>query len=142
MTGDRRPVAERIGGELGLSYRLDSNWKTDASLAYAWGKNSSDGEALPPGTTDRLSFPYALAQRAMQPQGHVRQVQRLAVGPDPAQAVDLALAQRHREAQGIVILHRPPPALVGRGAGIGAADRAVVAEAQLHPAGAGAPLWD
>jgi hypothetical protein len=28
-----------------------------------------DGEALPPGTTDRLSFPYALAQRAMQPQG-------------------------------------------------------------------------
>ncbi|MCA4902049.1 MAG: DUF3108 domain-containing protein [Rhodocyclaceae bacterium] len=28
-----------------------------------------DGEALPPGTTDRLSFPYALAQRAMQPPG-------------------------------------------------------------------------
>lgn len=38
--------ARIMGGELGLSYRLDSNWKTDASLAYAWGKNSSDGRPL------------------------------------------------------------------------------------------------
>lgn len=28
-----------------------------------------DGEALPPGTTDRLSFPYALGHRAAQPPG-------------------------------------------------------------------------
>lgn len=39
--------ARIMGGELGASYRLDSNWKADASLAYAWGKNSSDGRALP-----------------------------------------------------------------------------------------------
>jgi iron complex outermembrane receptor protein len=38
--------ARIMGGELGASYRLDSNWKTDASLAYAWGKNSSDDRPL------------------------------------------------------------------------------------------------
>lgn len=38
--------ARIMGGELGLSYRLDSNWRTDASLAYAWGKNSSDDRPL------------------------------------------------------------------------------------------------
>ena len=36
-----------MGGELGASYQLTGNWKTDASLAYAWGKNSSDDRALP-----------------------------------------------------------------------------------------------
>ena len=41
-------IAEWImGGELGASYQLTGNWKTDASLAYAWGKNSSDDRALP-----------------------------------------------------------------------------------------------
>ncbi|QLF91853.1 TonB-dependent copper receptor [Pseudomonas sp. ABC1] len=39
--------ARIMGAELGASYRLDSNWKSDMTLAYAWGKNSSDGEALP-----------------------------------------------------------------------------------------------
>lgn len=35
-----------LGGELGASYRLSEQWKTDASLAYAWGKNRSDDRAL------------------------------------------------------------------------------------------------
>ncbi len=39
--------ARIMGGELGAAYQLTSNWKTDATLAYAWGKNSSDGNALP-----------------------------------------------------------------------------------------------
>jgi len=39
--------ARIMGGELGAAYRLTSNWKADATLAYAWGKNSSDGHALP-----------------------------------------------------------------------------------------------
>ena len=38
--------ARIMGGELG-AYQLTGNWKTDASLAYAWGKNSSDDRALP-----------------------------------------------------------------------------------------------
>lgn len=51
MPGQTRSQASNIdarimGGELGASYRLDSNWKTDASLAYAWGKNSSDDRPL------------------------------------------------------------------------------------------------
>lgn len=39
--------ARIMGGEAGLVRQWGSNWKTDATLAYAWGKNSSDGEALP-----------------------------------------------------------------------------------------------
>ena len=52
--------ARIMGGELGASYRLNTNWKTDASLAYAWGKNSSDGEALPqmPPLEGRLGLTY------------------------------------------------------------------------------------
>ncbi|MFJ2485795.1 TonB-dependent copper receptor [Pseudomonas sp. NPDC087639] len=36
-----------MGGELGAAYNLTDHWKADATLAYAWGKNSSDGKALP-----------------------------------------------------------------------------------------------
>lgn len=52
--------ARIMGGELGASYRLSANWKTDASLAYAWGKNSSDDEALPqmPPLEGRLGLTY------------------------------------------------------------------------------------
>lgn len=52
--------ARIMGAELGMSYRLTTHWKTDASLAYAWGKNSSDDRALaqiPPLET-RLSLTY------------------------------------------------------------------------------------
>ena len=39
--------ARIMGAEMGAEYRWSDNWKSDVSLAYAWGKNSSDDEALP-----------------------------------------------------------------------------------------------
>jgi iron complex outermembrane receptor protein len=52
--------ARIMGGELGASYAFTSNWKGDASLAYAWGKNSSDGRPLPqtPPLEARLGLAY------------------------------------------------------------------------------------
>jgi iron complex outermembrane receptor protein len=52
--------ARIMGGELGVAYAFASNWKADATLAYAWGKNSSDGEALPqmPPLEARLGLSY------------------------------------------------------------------------------------
>jgi len=61
-TSQARNVDARImGGELGAAYRLTSNWKADASLAYAWGKNTSDGKALPqmPPLDTRLGLTYS-----------------------------------------------------------------------------------
>lgn len=53
--------ARIMGGELGAAYKLDKNWKADATLAYAWGKNSSDGKALPqmPPLESRLGLTYS-----------------------------------------------------------------------------------
>ena len=53
--------ARIMGGELGAAYKLTSNWKADATLAYAWGKNSSDGKALPqmPPLDARLGLTYS-----------------------------------------------------------------------------------
>lgn len=52
--------ARIMGGELGVAYAFASNWKADATLAYVWGKNSSDGEALPqmPPLEARLGLSY------------------------------------------------------------------------------------
>ncbi|TBU91593.1 TonB-dependent copper receptor [Pseudomonas dryadis] len=52
--------ARIMGGELGASYQWTTNWKSDATLAYAWGKNSSDGSALPqmPPLEARLGLAY------------------------------------------------------------------------------------
>ncbi|PAU87043.1 TonB-dependent copper receptor [Pseudomonas sp. WN033] len=38
--------ARIMGAELGGSWALTEQWKTDASLAWAWGKNRSDGQPL------------------------------------------------------------------------------------------------
>lgn len=53
--------ARIMGGELGAAYKLTSNWKADATLAYAWGKNSRDGAALPqmPPLESRLGLTYS-----------------------------------------------------------------------------------
>jgi iron complex outermembrane receptor protein len=53
--------ARIMGGELGAAYLLSENWKADATLAYAWGKNSSDGKALPqmPPLESRLGLTYS-----------------------------------------------------------------------------------
>jgi iron complex outermembrane receptor protein len=52
--------ARIMGGELGLAYDLSDNWNADATLVYAWGKNGSDGEALPqmPPLEARLGLTY------------------------------------------------------------------------------------
>lgn len=47
-TSQARNVDARImGGELGAAYALNSNWTADGTLAYAWGKNTTDDTALP-----------------------------------------------------------------------------------------------
>ncbi|NLD14637.1 MAG: TonB-dependent copper receptor [Gammaproteobacteria bacterium] len=52
--------ARIMGAELGGSHRFAPGWKADASLAYAWGKNSSDGKPLPqmPPLEARLGLSY------------------------------------------------------------------------------------
>lgn len=62
MSSQARNIDARImGGELGAAYQLTENWKADATLAYAWGKNSSDGTALPqmPPLESRLGLTYS-----------------------------------------------------------------------------------
>jgi iron complex outermembrane recepter protein len=39
--------AQIMGGELGASWRPLASWRFDSSLAYAWGRNATSGEALP-----------------------------------------------------------------------------------------------
>lgn len=53
--------ARVMGGELGASYQLTARWKADATLAYAWGKNTTDGKALPqmPPLDTRLGLTYS-----------------------------------------------------------------------------------
>jgi len=36
-----------MGGEAGVSYQLSEHWKTDASLAYSWGRNTNNHQPLP-----------------------------------------------------------------------------------------------
>lgn len=52
--------ARIAGAELGGSYKLTENWKTDASLAYAWGENTTDNRAMPqiPPLEARLGLTY------------------------------------------------------------------------------------
>lgn len=59
-----RNVDARIwGGEVGAAYTLSANWKADASLAYAWGENTSDSRPLPqmPPLDTRLGLTYSRA---------------------------------------------------------------------------------
>lgn len=64
-SGHVRTTADNIdarimGAELGAGYRFNPNWKGDASLAWAWGKNSSDDRPLPqiPPLEARLSLTW------------------------------------------------------------------------------------
>ncbi|AXM96791.1 TonB-dependent copper receptor [Pseudomonas plecoglossicida] len=60
-TSQQNIDARIMGGEMGAAYKLTEHWKTDATLAYAWGKNSSDGKALPqmPPLESRLGLTYS-----------------------------------------------------------------------------------
>jgi iron complex outermembrane receptor protein len=80
-----------MGGELGVAYQLTSHWKTDATLAYAWGKNSSDGEALPqmPPLETRFGLTYEQAAfsagalwRVVASQGRIAEGKGNVVGQD------------------------------------------------------------
>lgn len=53
--------ARIMGAETGVAYDLNANWSTDATLAWAWGKNRSDGKALPqmPPVDARFNLSYA-----------------------------------------------------------------------------------
>ncbi|PRB82651.1 TonB-dependent copper receptor [Pseudomonas sp. MYb185] len=53
--------ARIMGAETGVAWELTDNWQTDASLAWAWGRNRSDGEALPqmPPLDARFNLTYA-----------------------------------------------------------------------------------
>ena len=53
--------ARIMGGELGAAYQLTEHWKADATLAYAWGKNTTDDKALPqmPPLDTRLGLTYS-----------------------------------------------------------------------------------
>lgn len=53
--------ARVMGGELGAAFQLTARWKADATLAYAWGKNTTDGKALPqmPPLDTRLGLTYS-----------------------------------------------------------------------------------
>lgn len=60
-TSQARNVNARIlGGETGIAYALTEHWKADATLAYAWGKNTQDGKPLPqiPPLDTRLGLTY------------------------------------------------------------------------------------
>lgn len=65
MAGMTRTMVENVdariaGAEAGVAYRLTPNWKGDATLAYAWGENTSDDRALPqiPPLEARLGLTY------------------------------------------------------------------------------------
>lgn len=65
IAGMTRTVVDNVdariaGAEAGLAYRFTPNWKGDATLAYAWGENTSDNRALPqiPPLEARLGLTY------------------------------------------------------------------------------------
>ncbi|WP_198651565.1 TonB-dependent copper receptor [Dyella sp. C11] len=58
-------VQARIaGGEAGASYAITDHWKTDITLAYAWGENRTEGRPLPqmPPLDTRIGLTYEAAQ--------------------------------------------------------------------------------
>jgi len=88
---DRNVNAAIAGAELGASYRLVPQLRVGATLAYAWGKNRTDGRALPqmPPLEARLTAAYdsgpwtAQAQwRLVARQGRVALNQGNVVGQD------------------------------------------------------------
>lgn len=60
MSKVRNVNARIMGAEVGGAHRFAPGWKADASLAYAYGKNTTDGRALPqmPPLEGRFSLGY------------------------------------------------------------------------------------
>lgn len=83
--------ARIAGAELGASYRFAPHWKGDASLAYAWGENTSDDRAMPqiPPLEARLGLTYerddwsaAALWRVVAAQNRIAENQGNVVGKD------------------------------------------------------------
>ena len=83
--------ARIMGAELGAAYNVTSNWKADATVAYAWGKNSTDGKALPqmPPLETRMGLSYnrddwsaGALWRVVAPQNRIDQGAGNVVGKD------------------------------------------------------------
>jgi len=57
----RNVNAQIMGAELGSAYLLSERWKLETTLAWAWGRNRSDGQPLPqmPPLDSRLTLSYA-----------------------------------------------------------------------------------
>jgi len=95
-TSQARNIDARImGGEVGAAYALSERWKADATMAYAWGKNSSDGRALAqmPPLESRLGLTYQREQwsagalwRLVAAQHRISQNQGNVVGKDFGQS--------------------------------------------------------
>ncbi len=53
--------AHIMGAEAGIALDVTDNWQVETSLAWAWGRNRSDGEALPqmPPLESRFNLTYA-----------------------------------------------------------------------------------
>lgn len=91
-TSQARNVDARImGGELGAAYALTRHWTADGTLAYAWGKNTTDGNALPqmPPLEARFGLTYEEGDwsagglwRVVAHQGRIAQDQGNVVGYD------------------------------------------------------------
>ena len=83
--------ARIMGGELGAAYNLTSNWKADATLAYAWGKDTTHDTALPqmPPLDARFGLTYSqdtwsagALWRVVAPQNRIDQNKGNVVGKD------------------------------------------------------------
>lgn len=59
-TTARNVDASIMGGELGINYRLSPQWQIGSTLAYAWGRNRTDGGPLPqiPPLEGKLTVSY------------------------------------------------------------------------------------
>lgn len=91
MSSVRNVNARIMGAEIGGSHRFAPGWKAETSLAYAWGKNTSDGRALPqmPPLEARFSLAYergdwssAALWRLVRKQGRVDTMRGNVTGKD------------------------------------------------------------
>lgn len=83
--------ADIAGAEAGISRYLENDWKADAALAYAWGKNTTDKQALPqiPPLEARLGLTYeqekwsiGVLWRLVAPQSRIAKNKGNVVGKD------------------------------------------------------------
>ena len=89
-----------MGGEMGASYQLSDQWKTDATLNYSWGENTDDHQPLPqmPPLEARLGLTWEQGDwsstgllRMVSPQHRVAMNEGNVVGKDFDQSAGFAI---------------------------------------------------